>query len=97
MGVTKAFFQSWGKAPESKDFLNIIDNGIAMNSLTDFIISMGQPSGPGDLLLDKFTILLCINSGVNSMESGKEVCQLSLMHVGREVVSSQVKHWRNSD
>jgi len=69
MGVTKAFFQSWGKALESKDFLNIIDYGIAINSLTDFIITIGQPSGPGDLLLGKHMILLCINSGVNSMES----------------------------
>ena len=27
-------------------FLNIIDNGMAINSLTNFIIGIGQPSGP---------------------------------------------------
>ena len=88
MCVTKAFFQLWGKAPELKDFLNIIDNGIAMNSLTDFIISMGQPSGPRDLLLGKFMILLCIESGMRDVPVESDV--------GREEVSSQVKIWRNS-
>ena len=48
----------WGKIPELNDFLHIIDNGMAIHSLTDFIIRIGQPSGPGFLLLYKFIVLL---------------------------------------
>ena len=53
-----SIFQSWGKIPELNDFLNTIDNGMTINSLTDFIIGISQPSGPGFLLLCKLIILL---------------------------------------
>ena len=53
-----SIFQSWGKIPELNDFLNIMDNGMAINSPTDFIIGIEEPSGPGFLLFCKFIILL---------------------------------------
>jgi len=72
MGVTWAFFQSYGKVPLLNLF-KIMDNGIAINSLTDFIREIGQPSGPGDLLLRMFIILAKTTSGGKSIDSGMGV------------------------
>jgi len=68
MEVTWAFFQSCGKIPLFNDLLKIIDKGIAMNSHTDFIIEINQPSGPGDLLCI-FIVLSKTISGVKSINS----------------------------
>ena len=50
MGVTLGHFQSGGKTPLFSDLLNKIDDDTEINSPTDLIMDMGQPSGPGDLL-----------------------------------------------
>jgi len=44
-----------------------MENRIAMNSPTDFIIEIGQLSGPGDLLLCMFIILSKIISAMISI------------------------------
>ena len=51
IAVMGARFQSSGKDPLLINLLNIIDYGIAIKSLIDLNIWVGQPSGPGDLLL----------------------------------------------
>jgi len=68
----------------------MIDNETEINSLIDFTIWTSQSSGPGDLPLCRFIILLKTTSGVISIESitaGK----LIEWTVGIVVVSSQVK------
>ena len=95
--------QSCGKVPELNDLLNMIDRGMAINSLTDLIIGIGQPSGPGDFLLCKLIILLQTISGINSIEldmrgvpvgstAGKEV----VFFIGknaRKIIIEQVCHF----
>ena len=49
-GCHLGIFQSCGKVPLLNLF-KIMDNGIAINLPTDFTIEIGQPSGPGGLLL----------------------------------------------
>jgi len=53
-------FQPYGKVPLLNDLLNIMDNGIAINSPTDFTIEIG----PGYLLLCIFIISSKTISGV---------------------------------
>ena len=91
MGVTWAFFQSCGKVPLLNDLLKIMDNGIAINSPTDFIIEIGQPSGPGGLfVLCMFIILSRTISGVKSIDSDMGGEPLGSI-AGVEVISSLVK------
>jgi len=68
----------------------MMDRGTEMNSPTDFISWIGQPSGPGDLLFCKFIALLKTMSGVISMESttGGEVLEQT---IGVKEESSVVK------
>ena len=87
MGVTWVFFQSCGKVPLLNDLLKIMDNGIAINSPTDFIIDIGQPSGPGDLLLCMFIILISGVKSINSDMGGEPLGSIA----GVEVISSFVK------
>ena len=89
MGVTLAHFQSGGKIPLVSDLLNKIDSGTEIDSLTDLIVDMGQPSGPGDLLFCKAMSLLKTTVGVISMESVRKG-ELVESTAGIEVVSSQV-------
>ena len=72
------------------DLLLIIDKGTEINSPTDFISWIGQPSGPGDLSLYKFITLSKTMSGVISMESttGGESLEQT---IGITEVSSVVK------
>jgi len=65
-----------------------MDNGMALNSPTDFIIEIGQPSGPGDLLLCMLIILSKTLSGVKSIDSGMGVEPVGSI-AGMEVISSQ--------
>jgi len=67
-----------------------MDNGIAINPPTDFIVEIGQPSGPGDLLLCMFIISSKTISGVKTVDLGMEVETIGSI-AGMEVISSLVK------
>ena len=57
--------------PLFSDLLNRIDSGTEINSLTDLIIVIGHPSGPGDLLFCRALSLLKTTVGVISIESSR--------------------------
>ena len=66
-----------------------MDNGREMDSPTNLIISIGQPSGPGDFPLCKFITLLKTMFDVKSIESVADV-EAVVWAVGIVVVSSTV-------
>jgi len=85
--VNGCHIQLCGKVTLLNYLLNIMDNGIALNSPTGFIIEIGQPFGPGDLLLCIFIILSKTISGVKSIDSDMGVEPVGSI-AGIEVVSS---------
>jgi len=65
----------------------MMDRGTEMNSPTDFISWIGQPSGPGDLPFCKFITLLKTMSAMESTTGGEVLEQT----IGVKEESSVVK------
>jgi len=85
-----ANFQSVGKTPLERDLLYKIDKGKQIDSAVRLINSVGQPSGPGDLLLSKlFSLVNTICGAINNLLMIKLRGTISLRYWNKIVFGSK--------